>query len=183
MVHRATILSVEEYFGPKKSEDAKYGLSFARGTGQDFDVLLSFPGVRGPLYPLAPCPMIAEFRAMLAALTPKARPPQHWPVRFSAKAYALEKTTMPRESRQRRSRPVGTLKAGDARCSALRWQKTTLEHGERLESMRPFCFTSKNKVYGDRPGSQGKQHFLYLRPLPQGHGSLRPGATAAWGRS
>jgi hypothetical protein len=78
MVHRAAIPSVEEYFGPKKTDDAKYRLSFARGTGHDFDVLLSFPGVRGPLYPLAPYPMIAEFRAMLAALTPKARPPQHW---------------------------------------------------------------------------------------------------------
>ena len=78
MVHRAAIPSLEEYFGPKKTEDAKYRLSFARGTGHDFDVLLSFPGPRGPLYPLAPYPMIAEFRAMLAALTPKARPPQHW---------------------------------------------------------------------------------------------------------
>ena len=78
MVHRAAIPSVEEYFGPKKTDDAKYRLSFARGTGHDFDVLLSFPGARGPLYPLAPYPMIAEFRAMLAALTPKARPPQHW---------------------------------------------------------------------------------------------------------
>ena len=78
MVHRAAIPSVEEYFGPKKTDDAKYRLSFARGTGHDFDVLLSFPGPRGPLYPLAPYPMIAEFRAMLAALTPKARPPQHW---------------------------------------------------------------------------------------------------------
>jgi len=78
MVHRAAIPSMEEYFSPKKTEDAKYRLSFARGAGHDFDVLLSFPGVRGPLYPLAPYPMIAEFRAMLAALTPKARPPQHW---------------------------------------------------------------------------------------------------------
>ena len=78
MVHRAAIPSLEEYFGPKKTDDAKYRLSFARGTGHDFDVLLSFPGSRGPLYPLAPYPMIAEFRAMLAALTPKARPPQHW---------------------------------------------------------------------------------------------------------
>ena len=78
MVHRAAIPSVEEYFGPKKTEDAKYRLSFARGTGHDIDVLLSFPGPRGAMYPLAPYPMIAEFRAMLAALTPKARQPEHW---------------------------------------------------------------------------------------------------------
>ncbi len=78
VVHRAAIPSVEEYFGLKKTDDAKYRLSFARGAGHDFDVLLSFPGPRGPMYPLAPYPMIAEFRAMLAALTPKARPPQHW---------------------------------------------------------------------------------------------------------
>lgn len=30
------------------------------------------------MYPLGPYPMIAEFRAMLAALGPKARPPQRW---------------------------------------------------------------------------------------------------------
>jgi hypothetical protein len=38
MVHRATILSVEEYFGPKKSEDAKYRLSFARPQGHLHDL-------------------------------------------------------------------------------------------------------------------------------------------------
>jgi hypothetical protein len=62
---------------PPLKEDG-YTLSFARGAGHDFDVLLSFPGVRGPMYPLGPYPMIAEFRAMLAALGPKARPPQRW---------------------------------------------------------------------------------------------------------
>jgi hypothetical protein len=30
------------------------------------------------MYPLDPYPMIAEFRALLAAFLPKARPPQHW---------------------------------------------------------------------------------------------------------
>lgn len=55
-----------------------YTLSFARGAGNDFDVLLSFPGPRGPMYPLGPYPVIAEFRAMLTALTPKTRPPQRW---------------------------------------------------------------------------------------------------------
>ena len=62
---------------PSLKEDS-YTLSFARGAGHDFDVLLSFPGARGPMYPLGPYPMIAEFRAMLAALTLKARPPQRW---------------------------------------------------------------------------------------------------------
>lgn len=62
---------------PSLKEDG-YTLSFARGTGHDFDVLLSFPGARGPMYPLGPYPMIAEFRAMLAALGPKVRPPQRW---------------------------------------------------------------------------------------------------------
>ena len=78
MVHRPAIPSLEEYFGPKKTDDARYRLSFARGAGHDFDVLLSFPGARGPMYPLGSYPMIAEFRAMLAALAPKARPPEHW---------------------------------------------------------------------------------------------------------
>jgi hypothetical protein len=62
---------------PSLKEDS-YTLSFARGAGHDFDVLLSFPGARGPMYPLGPYPIIAEFRAMLAALTLKARPPQRW---------------------------------------------------------------------------------------------------------
>jgi hypothetical protein len=62
---------------PSLKEDG-YTLSFARGEANELSLLLSFPGPRGPMYPLGPYPMIAEFRAMLAALTPKARPPQRW---------------------------------------------------------------------------------------------------------
>jgi len=68
LVHRAAIPPVE---------DGKFTLSFARGSGHDFDMLLSFPGPRGPMYPLGPYPMIAEFRAMLAGL-PKVQPPEAW---------------------------------------------------------------------------------------------------------
>jgi hypothetical protein len=49
---------------------AAFTLSFARGEGAEFSVLLSFPGPRGPLYPIISYPKIAEFRAMLAALGP-----------------------------------------------------------------------------------------------------------------
>jgi len=61
---------------PSLQQDG-YTLSFARGAGDDFDVLLSFPGVRGPMYPLGSYPLITEFRSMLTALAPKARPPQN----------------------------------------------------------------------------------------------------------
>jgi hypothetical protein len=44
-----------------------YTLTFARGEGQEFDLLLSFPGPRGPMYPLGPYPKIAEFRTLLGA--------------------------------------------------------------------------------------------------------------------
>jgi hypothetical protein len=55
-----------------------YALSFSRGEASEFSMLLSFPGSRGPMYPLEPYPMIAEFRALLSAFLPNARPPQHW---------------------------------------------------------------------------------------------------------
>jgi hypothetical protein len=58
--------------------ESGYTLSFARGEGREFSVLLSFPGARGPMYPLGTYPMIAEFRAMLAAIPPKAKSPLHW---------------------------------------------------------------------------------------------------------
>ncbi len=45
-----------------------YTLSFARGEGNDFSVLISFPGIRAPLYPFDNYPVISEFRTMLAAL-------------------------------------------------------------------------------------------------------------------
>lgn len=45
-----------------------FTLSFARGEGNDFTLLFSFPGPRTPQYPVSRYPVIAEFRAMLAAL-------------------------------------------------------------------------------------------------------------------
>jgi hypothetical protein len=50
--------------------EGPFTLSFARGEGAEFSVLLSFPGPRGPLYPIGSYPKIAEFRAMLTALGP-----------------------------------------------------------------------------------------------------------------
>jgi hypothetical protein len=53
-----------------------FTLSFARGEGNDFSLLLGFPGPRAPQYPIGRYPMIAEFRAMLAALDPEES--THW---------------------------------------------------------------------------------------------------------
>jgi hypothetical protein len=47
--------------------DEPYTLSFTRGEGTEFSVLLGFPGALGPLYPLNGYPKINEFRAMLEA--------------------------------------------------------------------------------------------------------------------
>ena len=40
-------------------------------TSNDFSIFLSFPGQRAPQYPLGRYPLVAEFRAMLAALDPE----------------------------------------------------------------------------------------------------------------
>jgi hypothetical protein len=56
--------------------EGEYTLSFARGEGHDFSMLLSFPGARGPMYPLSGYPKIAEFRTMLDALTPESSTPR-----------------------------------------------------------------------------------------------------------
>jgi hypothetical protein len=56
---------------PQRDENDKFSLSFTSGIQGDLHLLLSFPGVRGPKYPLGPYPRIAEFRAMLAKLNPK----------------------------------------------------------------------------------------------------------------
>jgi hypothetical protein len=49
---------------------APFTLSFTRGDWGELSVLLSFPGERGPLYPINEYPRIAEFRALLAAIDP-----------------------------------------------------------------------------------------------------------------
>jgi hypothetical protein len=53
--------------------DERYTLSFTRGEGTEFSVLLGFPGAYGPTYPLSSYPKINEFRAMLEALGPQSR--------------------------------------------------------------------------------------------------------------
>jgi hypothetical protein len=50
-----------------------YTLSFTRGEGTEFSVLLGFPGPYGATYPLSGYPRINEFRAMLEALGPQSR--------------------------------------------------------------------------------------------------------------
>lgn len=45
-----------------------FTLSFERGECNDFALLLSFPGIRPPQYPIGRYPAIAEFRMMLAVL-------------------------------------------------------------------------------------------------------------------
>lgn len=62
--------------------ESGYALSFARGDGNDFSVLLSFPGPLAPMYPLGSYPILAEFRAMLAALDPESSTPSWEGVRF-----------------------------------------------------------------------------------------------------
>lgn len=49
-------------------KEGEYSLSFARIEGGDFSLLLSFPGPRGPQYPISGYPKITEFRAMLGTL-------------------------------------------------------------------------------------------------------------------
>jgi serine/threonine protein kinase len=55
---------------PPMSEGG-FTLSFARGDSNDFSMLLSFPGHRAPQYPLGRYPLVAEFRAIVAALDPE----------------------------------------------------------------------------------------------------------------
>ena len=55
--------------------ESNFVLSFVRGDGNDVLLSFSFPGPRGPVYPMSSYPMIQEFRAMLNGLTAKSR---HW---------------------------------------------------------------------------------------------------------
>ncbi len=70
---REPIKITEEMFKPAipPQTEAGFTLSFARGEGNDFSVLLSFPGPRALQYPIGDYPRLAEFRAMLAALDPE----------------------------------------------------------------------------------------------------------------
>jgi hypothetical protein len=55
--------------------ESNFVLSFVRGDGNDVHLAFSFPGPRGPVYPMSSYPLIQEFRAMLNGLTVKSR---HW---------------------------------------------------------------------------------------------------------
>jgi hypothetical protein len=48
--------------------EGPYALSFVRGQGREFSVILGLPGPRGSQYPIIGYPRLVEFRAMLAAL-------------------------------------------------------------------------------------------------------------------
>jgi len=54
--------------------EGHYTLTFARGEGPEFALLLGFPGPRGPRYPIGGLLTIAEFRMMLTALADATRP-------------------------------------------------------------------------------------------------------------
>jgi hypothetical protein len=70
-----------------------FTLSFARGYGNDFSLLLSFPGPRPPQYPFERYPVITEFRTMLTLLTPDS-PASDWKgEHFFAFRLAWEKET------------------------------------------------------------------------------------------
>ena len=63
--------SIEERFNKETIppiHEGGFTLSFAHGEGNDFSLLISFPGVRAPQYPLGQYVVLAEFRRMLTAL-------------------------------------------------------------------------------------------------------------------
>jgi hypothetical protein len=48
--------------------EGPYTLEFFRGPGHEFSALISFPGARGPKYPILGYPKLMEFRHMLSAI-------------------------------------------------------------------------------------------------------------------
>ncbi len=76
---RAKSMSQDSFYQPPipSLKEGDFTLSFNRGEGGDILLLLSFPGSRGPMYPLTGYPKITEFRAMLAALNPDS-PKRRW---------------------------------------------------------------------------------------------------------
>ncbi|MGB2592181.1 MAG: hypothetical protein WBG02_07145 [Candidatus Acidiferrum sp.] len=69
---RAKSASQDSFYQPPipSIKEGDFTLSFNRGESNDIYLLLSFPGPRGPTYPINGYPKITEFRAMLAALAP-----------------------------------------------------------------------------------------------------------------
>ena len=76
---RAKSMSQDSFYQPPipSIKEGEFTLSFNRGEGGDIFLLLSFPGSRGPMYPVNGYPKITEFRAMLAALVPDS-PKRRW---------------------------------------------------------------------------------------------------------
>ncbi|MGC2531229.1 MAG: hypothetical protein WA639_26075 [Candidatus Acidiferrum sp.] len=69
---RAKSTSQDSFYQPPipSIKEGGFTLSFNRGESNDIYLLLSFPGPRGPTYPINGYPKITEFRAMLTALAP-----------------------------------------------------------------------------------------------------------------
>jgi hypothetical protein len=67
---RAKSMGQDSFYQPPipSIKEGEFTLSFNRGEGSEISLLLSFPGSRGPMYPISGYPKITEFRAMLAAL-------------------------------------------------------------------------------------------------------------------
>ena len=76
---RAESTSQDSFYQPPipSIKEGDFTLSFNRGESNDIYLLLSFPGPRGPMYPINGYPRITEFRAMLAALAPES-PARRW---------------------------------------------------------------------------------------------------------
>ena len=121
-----------------------FTLSFARGEGNDFSVLLSFPGARAPMYPLSDYAVMAEFRGMLATLDPEGST-QHWQGEYffgylgeygkEFRVVRFERTQQRNHdlrSRRKSGRRCGSYSAvlwGDPAVRAL-WDGLILEYGE-----------------------------------------------------
>jgi hypothetical protein len=76
---RAKSTSQDSFYQPPipSIKEGDFTLSFNRGESNDIYLLLSFPGPRGPMYPISRYPKITEFRAMLATLVPDS-PTRGW---------------------------------------------------------------------------------------------------------
>ena len=77
--------------------EGEYTLSFARGEGNDFSLLLSFPGPRGPMYPFSGYPRITEFRACWGRLRRTAR----LPVGMASTSLAMSRSRKTKREGQR----------------------------------------------------------------------------------
>jgi hypothetical protein len=76
---RAKSIGQDSFYQPPipSIKEGEFTLSFNRGEGSEISLLLSFPGPRGPMYPIGGYPKITEFRAMLAALASDS-PTRRW---------------------------------------------------------------------------------------------------------